>query len=176
MIDVRDAKIDDIEKMCKVNTKTWITTYKDILPKDILEKRIQSEKQRIINTKKDLLEHSENIKLVGLYNDNIVGMSYAGLSETSLFPDSGEIYNIYILKEYQKLGLGKLMFYKAIEKLIEQGYKDLVIKCLKDNKSCLFYEKLNGKLITTINTSIYGYNVLENIYYYKDMKELVKKK
>ena len=176
MLEVRDARIDDIEDMCKVNTKTWLTTYKDILPDYILEKRIESEKQRIINTKNDLIQNPNNIKLVGLFDNKIVGMSYAGLSETNIFPKAGEIYNLYILKEYQGLGLGKLMFYKAIERLLLQEYKDLVIKCIKNNPSCLFYEKLNGKLITTINTSIYNYNVLENIYYYKDMKELVKKK
>ena len=176
MIYVRDAKLNDIEDMCKVNTKTWITTYKNLLPDSVLIKRIETEKQRIINTKKDLIDNPNNIKLVGICNNKIVGMSYAGLSETNIFPNSAEIYNLYILKEYQGFGIGKLMFYKAIEKLLLQGYKDLVIKCLKDNHSCKFYEKLKGELVSTINTSIYGYNVLENIYYYKDMKELVKKR
>ncbi len=40
MISVRWANINDIEEMCRVNTQSWLTTYKDILPKYVLDQRI----------------------------------------------------------------------------------------------------------------------------------------
>ena len=171
---VRKATISDIEDMCHVNTLTWLTTYENILPREILEKRIASETGRIINTKNDLINNPNSIKLVGLVDDKIVGMCLAGESETPSFKDAGEIYNLYILKEYQRRHLGNKMFKKAIDELIKQGYIDLVIKCISGNPACKFYEYHGGKLVEIINTTIYGFPVNENIYYYEDMKRLVK--
>lgn len=171
---IRKASIDDIADMCRVNTLTWLTTYENILPRDILEKRITSEPDRIINTKADLIKNPSSIKLVGLVNDKVVGMCLAGESETPSFKDAGEIYNLYILKEFQRHHLGSKMFKKAIDELIQQGYKDLVIKCISSNPACKFYEYNGGKLSEIIDTNIYGFPVKENIYYYNDIKRLVK--
>ena len=174
MISVRWANINDIEEMCKVNTQSWLTTYKSILPKDVLDKRIASEETRIINTKKDLIEHPDNIKLVGLVDERVVGMCLAGESETNSFKDAGEIYNLYLLKEYQGLHLGSMMFERAIIELLKQGYNDLVLKCISNNPSCKFYENKGGKLVEVIDCQIYGYPVKENIYFYEDIKKLMK--
>ncbi len=174
MITVRKANILDIDDMCKVNTETWLTTYKDILPKEVLDQRITSEPTRIINTKNDLIKNPDNIKLVGLVDEKIVGMALAGESETPSFKDAGEIYNLYILKEYQRLHLGSKMFQRAVSELIKQGYTDLVLKCIVNNPACKFYENKGGKLVEVIDTSIYGFPVKENIYYYENIKKLVK--
>lgn len=174
MVEIRDARIDDIEKMCMVNAYSWLTTYKDILPRYILEERLKALDTRIKNTKKDLIEHPDHIKLVALFDDLIVGMSYAGISETKKYPNIGEIYNLYILKEYQHLGIGKKMFYEAVKRLVYSGFNEMIIKCIKDNPSCFFYEKIGGVKIGEDIASIYGYEVMENIYYYDDLKKKVK--
>lgn len=174
MIIVRKAIISDIDDMCRINTITWLTTYKNILPQEALDKRIASEPRRIANTKADLIKNPDNIKLVGLVDNKIVGMSLAGESETPSFKTAGEIYNLYILKKYQKLHLGNRMFQRAIKELIQQGYHDLVIKCISNNPACGFYERYGGQLVDVIDTNIYGFIVKENIYYYDNIKRLVK--
>ncbi len=174
MISVRWANINDIEEMCRVNTQSWLTTYKDILPKYVLDQRILSEETRIINTKKDLIEHPDNIKLVGLVDDKIVGMCLAGESETESHKEAGEIYNLYLLEEYQGLHLGSKMFERAIIELIKQGYSDLVLKCISNNPACKFYESKGGKLVEVIDCNIYGFPVKENVYFYENIKKLIK--
>src|SRR5699024_9426075 len=49
----------------------------------------------------------------------IVGFSNAGVERTGKYPDyKGELYAIYLLKEYQGKGIGKLLFKYFVELLI----------------------------------------------------------
>jgi len=55
-----------------------------------------------------------------------------------------EMYAFYILKEYQRQGLGTRLFYKMLQFLKTFEYKSLIIWVLKENPACLFYEKMGG--------------------------------
>lgn len=60
----------------------------------------------------------------------------------------GEIYAIYILKEYQNKGIGKLLFKNAVDKLKENSLFPVIIWVLAENiQACRFYVFMGGTKI-----------------------------
>ena len=59
--------------------------------------------------------------------------------------NAGEIYAIYILKEYQQRGIGKKLINFAVNDLINENYDKVVIWALKDNPNVKFYKKNRWK-------------------------------
>ena len=59
-----------------------------------------------------------------------------------------EIDKVYILTEYLKQGIGKLLFQATLERLKELGYHKIILQSLSTNsKSNLFYEKMGANLV-----------------------------
>ena len=57
----------------------------------------------------------------------------------------GEIYSIYILKSYHRLGIGKMLFQKAQETLKELGYQKFQVYVLENNVPAInFYHTMGG--------------------------------
>lgn len=77
---------------------------------------------------------------------------------------SAEIYSLYILKEYQGNGYGKLLYNYAVENMLKNGIKKLVIGCLEGNPSNNFYKHLGGKYI---GNHLFREKYIENIYLFE---------
>ena len=60
-----------------------------------------------------------------------------------------------------------MLFDKAVEVLVNQGFKDMIIGCLVNNPSNNFYKHMGGKLIDVVTNKVKGYDMEENIYYYE---------
>jgi ribosomal protein S18 acetylase RimI-like enzyme len=130
---IRKASVDDAEGKGYVHYQSWIETYTGLFPNDVMS-RLSLEKS-IDNARK----YPENT-YVAIVDDNIIGFSCYLESRDEDLEDAGEIMAIYILKEFQGLGIGK--------KLMEACYKELsnysklslwVLGCNK--KSVSFYER-----------------------------------
>lgn len=105
----------------------------------------------------------------------IVGFSSGGKERTGKYSDyTGELYAIYILKEYQGNGLGKLLVTPIIEVLQQKKIYTMIVLVLEDNSSRLFYEALGGKKIDTIDVEISGKKLNELVYGWDDIRTILK--
>ena len=106
--------------------------------------------------------------------NDIVGFSSGGEERTGKYPSySGELYAIYILKEYQRNGLGKLLVKPVIEELKQKNISTMIVKVLEDNDSYLFYEALGGEKIDTVEEQISGKKLNECVYGWEDIRVIV---
>ena len=84
--------------------------------------------------------------LAGNDDSNIVGFISGSFVRTSnLF--EGEIYSLYILKEFQHKGIGKLLIKAMVKNFIENNINSMILWTLQNNHSRLFYEHLGGKIV-----------------------------
>lgn len=152
---IRKAKISDANVLAKIRVDAWHTTYKGIINDEYLNSLSYTEqKKRWINT----ITNAENDKksiLVAEDNENIiVGFATFGAERNGDSLYKGELYAIYILKEHQNEGIGKLLFNSVVENLNELNYNSMIIWALEQNiNACRFYElmgckKVNEKYIT----------------------------
>lgn len=167
---IRKAKPEEAKDIIDISVKVWNTTYKDIIPKEIIDKLQSVDDARIKRTEDNI--RNNNNTIVALVDGKIVGFNTYGKSRDSEYPSSGEIYAGYILDDYQGLGLGRKMALICMEELLKEGYTTMITKCLEGNPSNRFHKSLGGIMVGQSSYDPLGIHVgVENIYYHEDLKK-----
>lgn len=149
-IKIRQANFEDVEGIAYVGYHSWVTTYSGIFPDEYIEERIPE--KRISNIRKNwkgFAEHSTDYptrQILVAENDEgkIVGFVAGGEIFNKEQQYDCEMYAFYILKEFQRKGLGTRLFNKMLDFLKSFEYKTMIIWVLKENPACLFYEAMGG--------------------------------
>lgn len=163
---IRKAVLADAKGIAKVHVDSWKTTYANIIPERYLNNVTYEKREQLwIN----------NIPNGGVYvaetkEKDIVGFSSGGEKRTDKYPGyTGELYAIYILKEHQRDGVGKLLVRPIIEELKQKNMSTMIVKVLEDNSSLLFYEALGGKKIDTVEEQFSGKTLNKRVYGWDDI-------
>lgn len=164
---IRKAKIKDAKYITKVNIDVWNTTYRGIMTDEDLDNLSYEKKEKLC---KELIKDKENSFLY-VAEDNkrkIIGFVSGGRERGNDNRFDCEIYAIYVLKEFQGKGIGRLLFKEAVKKLKDSNFKSLKIWVLKSNPYRRFYEKLGGsqvdaKNIKGLDATAFGWNNIKNI-------------
>lgn len=166
---IRKAILTDAKGIAKVHVDSWKTTYANIVPAEYLNNlSYESREQMWTNA----------IPYGGIYvaesNDGIiVGFSKGGKERSSNYIGyDGELYAIYILKEYQGKGIGTALVKPIIDEMNAMGLNSMVVLVLKDNPSRQFYESLGGKKIDTVEVEIGGKKLSELVYGWDNIRNI----
>lgn len=166
---IRKKKIEDVEKCIDINIKEWWSTYKRLIPDDVISKLQVKDQNRIDNAIKTVKE--KNNTFVAEVNGEVVGFSSYGKSRDENYSNSGEIYSCYVLDEYHGMKIGRMLADKAMGELIKGGYKTMITKCLVGNPFNEWHKALNGVFAGETTTNILGYEFNENVYYHEDIHQ-----
>lgn len=159
--EIRKRTIEDSDELAHCIAIVWNTTYKGIVDDEFLTGLLKKEKQSAEKLKNSI-NRQPNYYVLTLQN-KIIGWIYFTL-ESDKYKNAAEIHSLYVLKEYQGNGYGKLLYNYAVEKIIENKIKKLVIGCLDGNPSNNFYKHLGGKYI---KNHFFREKYLENIYLFE---------
>lgn len=85
----------------------------------------------------------------------------------------GELYAIYLLKESQGKGLGRLLTGAVARQNLQAGYASMLVWVLADNPSRSFYEHLGGKQVKAKQIEIGGAKLDEIAYGWADVTPLI---
>nr|WP_286183003.1 GNAT family N-acetyltransferase [Bacillus sp. ISL-55] len=102
----------------------------------------------------------------------IVGFASFGKERSGNFTADGELYAIYIRKEYQRGKLGLRLLQAGLEDLLKKGYESMLVWVLADNESRKFYESLNPQKAGEEVVEIAGREYLEYAYAWKELNIL----
>lgn len=103
----------------------------------------------------------------------IVGFSTGGKERSEKYKDyTGELYAIYILKEYQGQGLGKKLIQPVLDDLIKLDIYSMIVLVLEQNSSRYFYEAIGGKQIDLLEVKMAGQKLNELVYGWDDIRSL----
>lgn len=168
-IKIRKAELTDTKGIAKVHVDSWKTTYANIVPDEYLNNLTYESREQIwIN----------NIPYGGVYvaennEGKIVGFSSGGKERSGKYNGfNGELYAIYILKEYQGQGIGKALVKPIIDEIKGMGLNSMLVLVLKDNISRLFYEAHGGKKIDAVEVLIAGKKLSELVYGWENIGEI----
>ncbi|MFW9852014.1 MAG: GNAT family N-acetyltransferase [Candidatus Thorarchaeota archaeon] len=146
---IRKAKLTDIKDIAYVQVKSWKTTYPGLLPDKVIKSRtVESRTRKLTEFWQDLETSTTRCVFVAETNDGkIVGFVCGGKTFDKNLPYQGEVYSIYIIKEYQSKGLGTTLMKEAVKFLVNLGFKTMIVWVLEGNEQASqFYEKLGGFL------------------------------
>ncbi len=139
LFEIRSAKPEDIEQIGYVHCTAWLETYAGLINSEYLA-ALSPEKSA-----EKFREGDCKDILVLVADQTIIGFSVVGPTRDRDLPASfGDIHAVYILRQYQKMGLGKKLLTAAIEKLRHKGYEGIAVWVIGSNTAAVeFYEK-NG--------------------------------
>ena len=171
---IRKAIISDVDEIIDVSNKTWITTYKGLLSDKFLNNKIN-----MMDEEKRRLEKSIQVKnnyYVVVVDNRVVGFVSYSKSRNEKYENYGKINALYVLKEYQGLGIGKALFIKGIEELSNLGFENMILNVLDGNNAINFYKYFGGKIIDKRYDYFLDELVKENILLFKDINNIKSKR
>ncbi len=169
---IRASHVEDAAGIARVHVDSWRTTYKGIVPDEVLanlsyEKREQNARQYLSNLNKTYTFVAEDEQ------GQIVGFVGGGANRDASSEYTGELYAIYILQEAQGHGIGKGLTLALVERLIQEQYYSMLVWVLADNPSRHFYEALDGQYVLTKQIEIGGEMLDEVSYGWHDIRVLL---
>jgi ribosomal protein S18 acetylase RimI-like enzyme len=166
---IREATELDAENITVMHIKSWQETYKDIIDQVYLDDLPNKFEERLKFRQDILSKKDQAIHLVAEKDGKIIGFCDASFIR-EYEGAKGEVYAIYLLKEYQGSGIGKKLFQQAVEFLFANNLAPFVVLVLKDNlPSRKFYEKNGGVEIDMETIEIDGKTYEEVRYIFKDL-------
>ena len=169
----RKAIVNDAYNIEFVAANSWMQTYSNLMPYDYLKNRIDNIDKKVDNIK-DFLSKTTTYYVAEVDN-KIVGILHYSKCNDDKYKKYGQIGAIYVLKEYQGLGIGKNLFKIAVEGIIEFGYNSMVLECIKDNPSIGFYKKYDGNIVSEYKRKIDDFYVDAYIIEFNNLKEVLNK-
>ena len=137
----RDATEEDIPELGELHAITWAQTY--TLGKSPNIKLRQYQWQKAFTEENDgswfcILVVDKTNKLVGFAK----GKTYRDNYDSEL---RGDLNKIYLLSEYQRVGLGTNLIGHVARRFLSMGVNDMVLFGIPQNPSCAFHEAMGGK-------------------------------
>jgi ribosomal protein S18 acetylase RimI-like enzyme len=158
-IDVRGAESGDVEGITTVHDSSWRYAYEGLIPAQELSRMIARRGPKWWGR---AIRRGTAV-LVLEVGGTIAGYATYGPNRARDLAQKGEIYEIYLLPEYQGVGLGTQLFLSARRELSRHGYDSAVVWALADNEAaCRFYRNAGGRRVAK-STEQFGKTVLAKV-------------
>ena len=149
----RDATESDTPELGKLHAITWAQTYHANNPNIHLR---QHQWQKAFVEENDgswfcILVVNKSNELVGFAKGKINKNINTGEME-------GDLNKIYLLSDYQRIGLGTKLFRLVVKRFLGMGVNSMTLFGIPQNPSCYFHEAMGGeKLYSKKGTFDGGY-------------------
>lgn len=168
---IRLAQVDDAFGIAKVHVDVWRSTYRGIMPDKVLDELTYQQRAK---TRKEHLEKNDPRYCCYVAEDenkNVIGFAMGGPLREGNINYDGELYAIYLFKEFHGKGIGKGLFLQVAGWLREKNFRSMLIWVLKDNPTRKFYESMGGKELESKIIEI-GAPLVEVSYGWSDLSAL----
>jgi ribosomal protein S18 acetylase RimI-like enzyme len=141
---LRLAEPSDAAAIASVHVASWRTTYRGLLPDAYLD--AMDVDQYAARWHRMLLDPAgRSMVLVAEEEGIVVGFASGGPERDEDDRYEGELYAIYVLREFQGRGLGRALAEAVAAALADRGVTSMVVWVLRDNAAARgFYERLGG--------------------------------
>ena len=171
---IREARLQDANAIAQVHVDAWKTTYSGILPTAYIERRTYAKRCKswsiLLEASKAKTDHSI---YVAEFEGEIIGFVDGGTERSANPIYKGEIYALYILKPYQRQGLGRNLTRTVARRLSQLGLDSILVWVLADNPACKFYRSLGGQEVEQKLIDFNGSKFKEIAYGWQNTQDLM---
>lgn len=138
-IEIRRAKLSDVEGMSVVVDSAWCENYKEIFSSEqIAEYTGENRRKSFAN----LVNNSKDV-FVLLHDNEIAAVCAAQTCEDKLFEGYAEIMLMYVHPKFQHQGFGSKLLLHTLDEMRSKGYLYAILDTAEKNVNARrFYEKL----------------------------------
>ena len=138
---LRDMAEADVPAVSRIHAVTWAQTYPLVRRPPTAALRERQWREKLARPEPGwfaLVVQKPGGEIVGF----VQGSRYANPDQ----PDyGGELGKIYLLRDYQRLGLGRRMMGEAARRFLADGVSSMLLFAAAENPSVAFYERLGGE-------------------------------
>lgn len=144
-IEYREASLEDCYEIALLKGMVWNTTYRGIYTDKMLD---SYDVCRNESTFKDMVSNPNISIYIATDSGKIIGFMSCGEPYRPFLEYKQEIGLLYILKDYQKRGIGKRLLDIGKSRIKANGFTDFFISVNKYNQNALnFYIEMGGSVI-----------------------------
>jgi GNAT superfamily N-acetyltransferase len=164
MIRLRPARPGDARAIARIFVETWRTTYPGMVPdRTLVDMTVD---RKAAGWRRALLRpaRQEVVLIAEDRQAGPVGFASAGPNRAPVLPFAGEVQTLYVLTDWQNLGIGRQLLQGCFARLADNGLGSAVIWVLADNPSRFFYERMGGKRAGEREENLWGARLHEIAY------------
>ncbi len=143
---IRPGTEADIPEVSRAYAESWRTTYQGLVPEAFVRGMTAPGAAKIFEDSLKPNAYAYFFHVAQTPEGRIVGFADGGKERSRPESGEGELYAIYLLKEFQKQGIGRKLFDAAVESLLKSGIPSMVVWVLEQSPYRKFYETLGGEL------------------------------
>lgn len=145
MTSIRPASPDEADVLAALHVRTWQEAYAGLMPEDYL--RSLNPADRLPTWRQILIPESPSTIFVAEFQGELIGFSSGGPSgDEDADLKTGEVYSIYLLREFWDKGIGKELHDTLLTALHERGYEKATLWVLDTNdRTRRWYERQGWK-------------------------------
>ena len=139
----REATVADSFGVAQVHVKSWRESFAGLVPQSFLDNMTVEKRAKAF----------ANRAGAGFYKmflaetqEGVLGFMDVGEPRDRELSYDAELYAIYILKEFQRKGIGQELFRLGVGAAVAAGMNSMYLLALEVSPYRPFYEKLGGKL------------------------------
>ncbi|MGB0575815.1 MAG: GNAT family N-acetyltransferase [Alphaproteobacteria bacterium] len=173
---IRRAQVDDAAAIAEVHVETWRTSYAGMLPDKFLL-NLSAEKHEARWWRYVLAEDNRRHYVYVAEDEDagVVGFCSGGVMRGKAAKFDGEVYALYLLENFQGMGVGKSLFLALVAHLQNTGDKTLLVWVLDQNPARFFYVSLGGKMVISRHGRVGGRKIRELGYGWEDIGHLIER-
>jgi len=174
MILIREANVSDAKGIARVQVESWRTTYPGIIPDAYL---VNLAPETSAMRWKRLLATEDPWTGCFVAEDfyaGIIGYAMCGRQRSRLRGYGGEFYALYLLEDFQGLGLGRRLLAVMASSLLSCNIHSGVVWVLEDNPARWFYERLGGHRIAEQGITFAGGELSQTAFGWRDLVPLAR--
>ena len=132
--------------MACIYVQTWQDTYLGVVPFAYLyDMSVERHEQAFLKE----LASRQILGYVAEDDGRVVGFTTGGSERHGDAIYCGEIYTLYVLKNYQRQGVGRKLVENLARRFNNLGIHSMLVQVLKQNPYRNFYQKINGVHLKT---------------------------
>ncbi len=170
---VRTATPEDAMGIAIVHVDTWRTTYEGIIPSEFLQ-ALSYEKRKLL-WDQNIADKSNKIFVVENSEAKIIGFAVVAKREENKVVGATDLTSLYLLKEYQGSGIGKLLMQHVFKHCSAIQATKVFVEVLADNNTRHFYEYYGAQFVEMKQLNIGGNIINEAIYVWEDVAQTLSK-
>jgi GNAT superfamily N-acetyltransferase len=169
---IRTATIEDAGAIAHVQVESWKTTYAGIMADVFLSSlKVEDRAQRW----RELILAGDALNFVAEDDDCAAGFVSGGPLRETIVGYDAELYAIYLLKQYQRRGVGRALVHVLADALRTQGSNTMLVWVLAQNPAVSFYQRLGGVQIAQKTIEIGGASLEELAFGWASLDDLAER-
>jgi GNAT superfamily N-acetyltransferase len=169
---IRDACRADVPQLAAVRNASWRAAYRGIVPDAELDRMSLSRSSALLQKAISDRRRGKILLLAESKPGHPCGYVYAGPQPDHKLRHAGEIYELYLVPQEQRHGIGTRLLAAALWRLSALGSSPVMLWVLAANRAQRFYASCGGRPILRASIEVGGRRLERIAYSWRDFLPL----